>query len=99
MADKESLDDVISEIVRVHEEINSNWKNLHGWAPPSAATLLDESRLDWLASLAHTLRLWANATPSEEEHDGHLILAWANLGSLVEGLLKFFLSVHATDYE
>ena len=31
--------------------------------------------------------------------DGRLILAWANLGSLVEGTMKFGLSVFADDYD
>ena len=31
--------------------------------------------------------------------DGRLILAWANLGSLVEGTMKFGLSVFANDYD
>ena len=36
--------------------------------------------------------------PTAENHDGLLILAWANLGSLVEGAMKFFLSVFLYDY-
>ena len=36
--------------------------------------------------------------PAEQNTDGRLILAWANLGSLVEGTLKVFLSVYAHNY-
>jgi hypothetical protein len=31
------------------------WRSLHGWAPKDVAEVLEESRLDWLQSLAHTL--------------------------------------------
>jgi hypothetical protein len=31
--------------------------------------------------------------------DGHLILAWANLGTLIEGTLKLYLSVWYRDYK
>ncbi len=84
-----TLDEVVSEIIRNHEGVANDWKNLTGWAPANAAALLDASRLDWLASLAHTLRLWTTTKPNQEEHDGQLILAWANLGSLLEGTMKF----------
>jgi hypothetical protein len=33
-----------------------------------------------------------------EQADGRMILAWTNLGTLVEGTMKFFLSVFASDY-
>src|ERR1700733_13063574 len=45
------LDDVVADIVRIHEGIESTWKNSWGWAPDTAARLLEESRLDWLVSL------------------------------------------------
>lgn len=69
--------------------------------PPSdgyeAAELLAKSRLDRQVSLSRTLKIWlAPTTP--EDHDGRLILAWVNLGCLVESLMKFFLSVYRSDY-
>jgi hypothetical protein len=67
-----------------------------GWAPSIATTVLSRSRLDRQASLCACLRLWLDVPASHG--DGHLILAWANLGSLVEGTLKFFLSVYAASY-
>ena len=45
------------------------------------------------ASLATSLSRWVGATS-----DGDLILAWANLGTLVEGQLKLFLCVYYEDY-
>jgi len=69
------------------------WKSAHGWAPIEAAGLLNRSMLEWQASLASSLCRWVPASS-----DGDLILAWANLGALVEGQLKLFLSVYYKDY-
>jgi len=65
-----------------------------GWAQDDARALLDRSMLRWQASLATTLRRWVNASS-----EGDLILAWANLGALVEGQLKLFLCVYYADYQ
>jgi len=73
------------------------WSDSKGWAPVEAAGLLSKARLDWQVSLSGTLRLW-----DRDEHttltDGELILAWTNLGSLLEGSLKLLLSVYYKDY-
>src|SRR5882724_4138100 len=92
-----SLDEVIEHIVRIHQELHKDWSD-GGWAPGDSARLLKASRLDWLVSLAHSLRIWNRLAPSNDNHYGLLILAWANLGSLVEGAMKFFLSVYLHDY-
>ncbi|MCB0036378.1 MAG: hypothetical protein KDE51_20240, partial [Anaerolineales bacterium] len=67
-------------------------------APLGAAELLSKSRLDWQCSLSRCLKLWCQEAP-ELEQSGHLILAWTNLGSLVEGTLKLFLSVRYETYK
>ncbi|MFH1951587.1 MAG: hypothetical protein ABIL06_08215 [Pseudomonadota bacterium] len=69
------------------------WKSAHGWAPIEAAGLLSKSMLGWQASLSSTLRKWLHSSSN-----GDLILAWANLGALVEGQFKLFLSVWYNDY-
>jgi len=69
------------------------WKSAHGWAPIEAAGLLNKSMLEWQASLSSSLRMWLCSSS-----DGDLILAWANIGALVEGQLKLFLSVWCNDY-
>lgn len=69
------------------------WKSAHGWAQVDAAALLNKSMLEWQSSLADCLQLWKHPLS-----DGELILAWANIGSLVEGQLKLFLSVFYNDY-
>jgi hypothetical protein len=80
-----------------HAEIIRHWTHgAPGWAPSVATEVLSRSRLDRQASLCACLRLWLDVRP--DQSDGRLILAWVNLGTLVEGTLKFFLSVFAHDY-
>lgn len=92
-----SISEIVDEIVVRNEKIRAFWRASHGWAPRDAADLLEKSRLDWQVSLSHCLRLWLDDTGGEDT-EGRLILAWANLGSLVEGTMKFFLSVFYDDY-
>ena len=47
-------------------------------------------------SLTETLGIW---TDKDELTDGEIILAWVNLGALVEGTLKLFLSVYYVDFQ
>jgi hypothetical protein len=86
---------MIDDIIRLNERICRLWHD-GGWAPVDAANLLRKSRLDRLVSLSRKLRLWLPG--STEEDEGGLILAWANLGALVEGTLKWFLCVFEGDY-
>ncbi len=58
---------------------------------------MSKSRLDYQVALSHTLRMWLKPSP-EEELSGRLILAWANLGALIEGTLKLFLCAYYEDY-
>ncbi|MCA9252240.1 MAG: hypothetical protein KDA54_14035 [Phycisphaerales bacterium] len=81
----------IEDIKAVHEHWESFWGD-GGWASGDAAELLTASRLDWLHSLAGCLSLWTEHG-GEDSSPGKLILAWANLGALLEGSLMFFLSV------
>lgn len=75
------------------EEMMGFWKSAKGWAPVEAAGLLSRSMLEWQSSLSEALEMWLDC-----QTDGQLILAWANLGALVEGQLKLFLSVFYKDY-
>ena len=88
---------VICEIIRINKRVYEFWSNAHGWAPRDAADLLAKSRLDRQVYLSHCLRLWLD-TPNDNDQEGRLILAWVNLGSLVESTMKFFLSVYESDY-
>ena len=58
---------------------------------------MSKSRLDWQVDLSRTLHSWIE-TPDSDVANGHLILGWANLGALVEGSMKWFLSVYYNDY-
>lgn len=93
----QSHESVISDIISRNSEICDFWSSAHGWAPNSAAELLAKSRLDWQVSLSYCLRHWLEQ-PTREDEEGRLILAWVNLGVLVEGAMKFFLSVYEADY-
>jgi len=90
------LQKAIKDIIRINEHIRDFWED-GGWAPSSAAELLSKSRLDWQVSLSKNLLRWFPVTDGDE-HDGSLILAWANLGALVEGTMKWFLCVFHGDY-
>jgi hypothetical protein len=95
---EKSLTTVVDQIIEITRHVVHEWQD-GACAPEGAAKLLSESRLDWLLSLSHTLRRWTRAKPRTNEHDGMLILAWANLGSLVEGWLKLLLCVYLYDYQ
>jgi len=83
---------VIERIVRLNNGLKNFWSNAYGWAPLEAAQLLSRSRLDWQVSLSMCLKIWLNGS-STPDKTGRLILGWTNLGSLIEGVLKLFLSV------
>ena len=95
---KMTREETVSEIVLLNKKITEFWKSSSGWSPIDAAELLSKSRLDRQVSLSKSLILWEE--PKDEGmSDGMLILAWANLGALVEGSLKWFLSVYFEDYK
>jgi len=92
------VEKVVEEICALQDELRQFWSDAEGWAPIEAAELLSKSRLDWQVSLSHCLKTWLEKREGEGEAGG-LILAWVNLGSLVEGTLMLFLSVHYRDYK
>jgi hypothetical protein len=92
------INNPINEIVSLNEKICNFWSKCGGWAPDEAYELLLNSRLDRQVSLSRCLHFWYGSINIENE-DGALILAWANLGSLVEGTLQLFLSVYLLDYK
>lgn len=92
-----STEEVVDRIIEENERIQKFWSSARGWAPDAAAQLLSKSRLDWQVELSHCLRLWIKPFPAHKE-SGYLILGYANLGSLVEGSMMLFLSVHYEGY-
>jgi hypothetical protein len=93
-----SVGDVIERIIKLNDGLRKFWSGAKGWTPIEAAKLLNKSRLDRQVSLSRCLKLWVT-TSSPEVQDGNLILAWANLGSLIEGSMKLFLSVWYKTYK
>ena len=88
--------EVVEKIISLNAKLSAFWASAHGWAPEDAANLLSKSRLDWQVSLSKTLHLWIDRDPMT---DGDLILAWANLGALLEGTLKLFFSIYYSDFQ
>jgi len=101
MSDVVPILDIIEHIHKKNKGIAQFWSGAEGWAPVAAARLLSKSMLDWQVSLSQTLSLWVrpNADSLSPDGSGRLILGWANLGSLVEGSLKWFLSVYYENYK
>lgn len=87
------LTETIKRTTHLIQSMMGFWKEPQGWAPIEAADLLNKSMLEWQSSLAEELSAWSGRLS-----DGQLILAWVNLGALVEGQMKLFLSVHYKDY-
>ena len=72
------------------------WKEARGIAPESAADKLDKAMLKWQSELTKTLKIWIDKGLMMTT--GELILARANLGTVVESWLKFFYCVFYEDY-
>ena len=92
----ESDADVVKSIIDLNTKLSEFWAFAHGWAPDDAACLLSKSRLDWQVSLSETLYLWIE---KDSMSNGELILAWANLGALLEGTLKLYFSIYYQDFK
>lgn len=88
-----SLEETARKTANLVQGMMSYWKDAHGWAPTEAAVFLNKSMLEWQGSLAKSLDKWTGPLD-----DGELILAWSNVGAIVEGQLKLFLSVYYNDY-
>src|ERR1700678_2981907 len=87
-------EEVCSAIERETREIMEFWQhNSLGWAPADVSEIFANSVLERQSALAGTLSIWLKGNS-----EGELILAWVNLGALVEGLMKLFLCVYLHDY-
>ena len=75
------LSSAMDQIIASNERIRRFWtEESRGWSPMEAANLLENSRTDRLVSPSHSLRLWTQPC-TDEDNEGRLILAWANLGN------------------
>lgn len=73
-------------------------KHAHDWAPREVAEIIENAQLGWMANLTDALEIW-RAKIHEEMSDGERILAYVNLGMLLECWMKLFLCVWLRDYE
>lgn len=96
--DAMAIGEVVDRIETLNLGIAKFWSKSEGWAPVAAAGLLEKSRLDWQTSLSGSLRLWMREPPNALT-PAELILAWVNLGSLIEGTIKTLLSVWYETYK
>lgn len=96
MIEVDEYREAVLQITSINEGLYYFWSSAFGWAPDSAAELMEKSRLDWQCKLSKSLLNWEHLN---DEKEGDLILAWANLGALLEGTMKLFLSVHLEDYK
>lgn len=85
------------EIKSFTRKVVLDWKNHKGWAPKSASLRLDKAMFDWIIELTDCLSIWESK--GDQLTDGELILAYTNLGSLVENWLKLFYCIHYKDYQ
>jgi len=67
-----------------------------GWAPDKAFTQLSKARLDRWLSLTYLMNRWFQE--KNKYSQAQQIMGWANLGALLEGLIKLFLTVYIDDY-
>lgn len=93
-----AVTEVVDRIESLNKGIARFWSKSDGWAPVASAGLLGKSRLDWQVSLSGSLRLWIRE-PANALGPAELILAWANLGSSIEGSIKTLLSVWYETYK
>lgn len=93
------LDEVIEGIIAQNNALHRTWTGNGGWGTVDVEKILDRSSLYRQVSLSECLRDWAVDPAQAPLSEGHLTLAWANLGALVEGTLKLFLALYYEDYK
>ena len=79
------------------KQILNFWKTGHkDWSPEEVSKKLGTARIDRLLDLTSCLSIWNDKNIKKTE--GVLILAYTNLGALVEGWLMFFYCIYYMDY-
>lgn len=73
-----------------------SWSETCGLAPEGVTDKFDAAMLNWMNDLTDSLDIWI--AKSLDMTDGELILAWTNLGALVECWLRFFYCAYYEDY-
>ncbi|MDN9009495.1 hypothetical protein [Brevibacillus laterosporus] len=84
------LEQVVDEVIKRHTSIHASWSIPPRSKQLSTAHLVTADTLLCQISLSKSLHRWLNMQSTEP---GDLLLAWTNIGLLVEGTMKWFLSV------
>lgn len=92
-----STDDACDLIIEVSAKWAAFWPTSHGWAPSIAADLMKQELMDRQLEMARALKNWPKRL-LEEDSQGELVLAWTNLGSVIEGALKVYMCVFYSDW-
>lgn len=83
-------------IVEITKEMTGTWRRSRGIAPDVVADKMDRAMFGWINDLTEALSIWIDK--GQNMSDGELILAWVNLGSLVECWFRFFYCAYYEDY-
>jgi len=89
-----SAEDICRRIANLTLSTVDLLSNGHGWAPAAIQRRLDDAGLAYQSSLALSLSRWLTC-----ESEGDLILAWVNLGALVEGAMQLLLITYDDAYK
>ena len=86
----------IDTFIKFNQHRTSFWANANGWASAETNMELNKFNFENLQSLTECLKFFVE---KEALTPGDLILAWANLGSVVEGNIALFLTIYWDDYQ
>lgn len=90
----------------VHEEMREvskrvlelYWRKARGWAADEVVEITETAQLGRMMDLTDTLEIWREKAKGKMT-DGERILAYVNLGMLLEGWMMLFLCVWLMDYK
>lgn len=92
-----NIKDAINNIAENTEKFFKDLERGHKCnVPTEASAILYEANLDRILSLTRCLNRWVTTTSLS---DGDLVLAYANLGSIVESWLMLFYAIYNLDYK
>jgi hypothetical protein len=89
--------DPYESIIAICKRWSEFWPNSGGWGTEEISEMFEQRSMDRLVSMAQSLRHWGDRLEVNAT-EGELILAWVNLGALVEGALKLFFCVYYNDW-
>lgn len=92
-----STDEACDLIINISAKWATFWPTSHGWAPSIAADLMTQELMDRHLEMAHALKKWPKRL-LENDAQGEFVLAWVNLGSVIEGALKIYMDVFYADW-